>query len=72
MLALGVVAGTAGLVIGGQATLLVSLSLLAAGLSALYLWRGRATGGRVTSAPSQAQTVAPTAATCPGSQEHPC
>ena len=72
VLALGVVAGTAGLVIGGQATLMVSLSLLAAGLSALYLWRGRATGGRVTSAPSPAQTVAPSAATCPGSQEHPC
>lgn len=72
VLALGVVAGAAGLLIGGTATLLVSLTLLAAGLSALYLWRGRTAGRTGAPAPSTAQPGAPGSPASPSSQERPC
>ena len=54
VLALGLVAGTAGLAVGGSAALLSALGVLALGLCALYLWRRRAgrTGGPAPAGPA--------------------
>ncbi|WP_172119175.1 AzlC family ABC transporter permease [Actinomyces faecalis] len=63
---LGVLAGATGLAVGGSATLLVALGVLAAGLSALYLWRVR-TGHRPAPAPDDAADTA-----LAPSREQPC
>ena len=44
VLALGLVAGAAGLAVGGSTALLSALGVLALGLCALYLWRRRSSG----------------------------
>ena len=54
VLLLGLVAGAAGLAVGGSAALLSALGVLALGLCALYLWRRRAgrTGGAAPAGPA--------------------
>ena len=54
VLLLGLVAGAAGLAVGGSAALLSALGGLALGLCALYLWRRHAgrTGGAAPAGPA--------------------
>ena len=66
VLIIGVLAGAAGMAIGGSAALLSALGVLALGLCALYLWRRRS-GGPTPAGPGEPTPERPV----PGAPEGP-